>query len=121
MSRPTQYKPRLYTAVESSLPCSQVAESDLLVDRGHPNYLRTLVVLDDDPTGTQTVHGISVLTTYSESILRTQLRRKESGFFVLTNTRALHHDQVGRPTQSQGAYSLLLTSPATCINDLVIN
>ncbi|RFU73439.1 hypothetical protein TARUN_8808 [Trichoderma arundinaceum] len=93
MSQPTQYKPRLYMAIESSLPCSQVAESDLLVDRGHPNYLRTLVVLDDDPTGTQTVHGISVLTTYSESILRTQLKRKEPGFFVLTNTRALHHEQ----------------------------
>ncbi|EHK51070.1 hypothetical protein TRIATDRAFT_175754, partial [Trichoderma atroviride IMI 206040] len=52
-----------------------------------------LVVLDDDPTGTQTVHGISVVTTHSESMLRTQLKRKESGFFILTNTRALHHDQ----------------------------
>ncbi|PON27844.1 hypothetical protein TGAM01_v203611 [Trichoderma gamsii] len=93
MSRPTQYEPKLHAAVESSLPCAKVAESDLLVDRGRLNYLKALVVLDDDPTGTQTVHGISVLTTHSESILRTQLRKRERGFFVLTNTRALHHDQ----------------------------
>ncbi|KAL7901872.1 hypothetical protein HDV64DRAFT_242238, partial [Trichoderma sp. TUCIM 5745] len=93
MSRGTQYESKLYTTIESSLPCSQVAESDLLVDPGRSNYLKTLVVLDDDPTGTQTVHGISVLTTYSESILRAQLKTGERGFFVLTNTRALHHDQ----------------------------
>lgn len=103
MSRLTQYEPKLHTAIESSLPCSKVAVSDLLVDRGRANYLKTLVVLDDDPTGTQTVHGISVLTTHTESILRTQLKKRECGFFVLTNTRALYHDQVGRPTQSQRA------------------
>lgn len=116
MLRPTQYEPKLHTAIESSLPCSKVAESDLLVDRGRPNYLKTLVVLDDDPTGTQTVHGISVLTTHSESILRTQLKRRECGFFVLTNTRALHHDQVGRPKQSQRA-DFLPRSLFICTNN----
>jgi hypothetical protein len=35
---------------------------------------RRIVVLDDDPTGTQTVHGVPVLTTWSVEDLRGALR-----------------------------------------------
>jgi uncharacterized protein YgbK (DUF1537 family) len=48
-----------------------------------------LVVLDDDPTGTQTVADIPVLTTWTVEDLRWALRRKSTAFFVLTNTRSL--------------------------------
>eukprot|EP00899_Mesostigma_viride_P017304 jgi/Mesvir1/25575/Mv01806-RA.4 len=48
-----------------------------------------LVVLDDDPTGTQTVNGVHVLTTWSVDVLETELRCDSPGFFVLTNSRAL--------------------------------
>eukprot|EP00929_Paragymnodinium_shiwhaense_P010327 TRINITY_DN11491_c0_g2_i1.p1 TRINITY_DN11491_c0_g2~~TRINITY_DN11491_c0_g2_i1.p1 ORF type:complete len:817 (-),score=237.48 TRINITY_DN11491_c0_g2_i1:399-2849(-) len=48
-----------------------------------------LVVLDDDPTGTQTVHGITVLTDWSVDALRKQLEAPAPGFFILTNSRAL--------------------------------
>ena len=53
-----------------------------------------LVVLDDDPTGTQTCHNINVLTTWSTSVLVTELSSTPagSGFFILTNSRALHPD-----------------------------
>jgi len=53
-----------------------------------------LVVLDDDPTGTQTCHDINVLTTWSTSVLATELSSTSagSGFFILTNSRALHPD-----------------------------
>ena len=50
---------------------------------------RKLVVLDDDPTGTQTVHGIPVLTEWSVASLATALRETGPCFYVLTNTRAL--------------------------------
>ena len=36
---------------------------------------RTLVVVDDDPTGTQTVHGIPVVTRWNVETLRAELRR----------------------------------------------
>lgn len=49
----------------------------------------TLVVLDDDPTGTQTCHGINVLTTWTVSALAEELSSGTKGFFVLTNSRAL--------------------------------
>ena len=48
-----------------------------------------LVVLDDDPTGTQTCHGINVLTTWSVDELAAELTSGARGFFVLTNSRAL--------------------------------
>jgi uncharacterized protein YgbK (DUF1537 family) len=48
-----------------------------------------VVVLDDDPTGTQTVHGIPVLTEWSVASLAAELRAPGPCFYVLTNTRAL--------------------------------
>lgn len=50
------------------------------------------VVLDDDPTGTQTVHDVTVLTCWKKKTLLDQFRRKEDAFFILTNTRALTRD-----------------------------
>ncbi|MFJ8104500.1 four-carbon acid sugar kinase family protein [Streptomyces sp. NPDC096132] len=48
-----------------------------------------LAVLDDDPTGTQTVKDIPVLTTWAVDDLRWALRQNSPAFFVLTNTRSL--------------------------------
>jgi uncharacterized protein YgbK (DUF1537 family) len=47
-----------------------------------------LVVLDDDPTGTQSVHGLPVLTEWSTASLAEELRRSPV-FYILTNSRAL--------------------------------
>jgi uncharacterized protein YgbK (DUF1537 family) len=48
-----------------------------------------IVVLDDDPTGTQTVHDVDVLTGWSEAELRAALRQAEPVIYVLTNSRSL--------------------------------
>lgn len=50
---------------------------------------RCVVVLDDDPTGTQTVYDTPVLTTWSVDALAAQLQRPDPMFYVLTNSRAL--------------------------------
>ncbi len=47
-----------------------------------------VVVLDDDPTGTQTVHGIPVLTTWEQPALESELLAPERCFYILTNSRA---------------------------------
>jgi uncharacterized protein YgbK (DUF1537 family) len=47
------------------------------------------VVLDDDPTGTQTVHGLDVLADWSVESLKGALLDPRPCFFVLTNTRSL--------------------------------
>ncbi len=47
------------------------------------------VVLDDDPTGTQTVHGLDVLADWSVPSLAAALADPRPCFYVLTNTRSL--------------------------------
>ena len=50
-----------------------------------------LVALDDDPTGTQTCHGVNVLTVWDVPTLIEELQAtpRGGGFFILTNSRAL--------------------------------
>ena len=50
---------------------------------------RRLVVLDDDPTGTQCVADLPVLTRWSVRDLQWAFQQPTTGFFVLTNTRSL--------------------------------
>ncbi|MEN9251274.1 MAG: four-carbon acid sugar kinase family protein [Thermostichales cyanobacterium BF3_bins_165] len=48
-----------------------------------------IIVLDDDPTGSQTVHSCLLLTRWDVETLVLGLRDAAPIFFVLTNTRAL--------------------------------
>jgi uncharacterized protein YgbK (DUF1537 family) len=47
-----------------------------------------VVVLDDDPTGTQTVHGIPVLTEWPVETLQKELENDLPAFYLLTNSRS---------------------------------
>jgi uncharacterized protein YgbK (DUF1537 family) len=48
-----------------------------------------IIVLDDDPTGSQTVHSCLLLTQWDVPTLVTALGDEVNIFFILTNTRAL--------------------------------
>lgn len=48
-----------------------------------------LVVLDDDPTGVQTVHDVTVYTDWSLDSLRRGFAEENRMFFLLTNSRAM--------------------------------
>jgi len=48
-----------------------------------------IIVLDDDPTGSQTIHGCLLLMQWDVETLQEGLRDASPLFFVLTNTRAL--------------------------------
>lgn len=61
-----------------------------------PNKGHRLVVLDDDPTGIQTVQGCLVLTVWDDIYLRMVFNDEIPFFYVLTNTRALTRNEVGR-------------------------
>jgi uncharacterized protein YgbK (DUF1537 family) len=50
---------------------------------------RAVVVLDDDPTGTQTVYDLSVYTRWNAETLAGALRSDGAGFYLLTNSRSL--------------------------------
>ena len=53
---------------------------------------RRTAVLDDDPTGSQTVHDVSVLTSPDPTGYPAALAEPGSTCFVLTNTRSLPQD-----------------------------
>lgn len=48
-----------------------------------------LIVLDDDPTGTQTVHDVPVLTTWDIDSLSKEFDQPDSCFYILTNSRSM--------------------------------
>jgi uncharacterized protein YgbK (DUF1537 family) len=52
-----------------------------------------IIVLDDDPTGSQTVHSCLLLMQWDVETLRLGLRDAAPIFFVLTNTRSLRPQQ----------------------------
>ena len=53
---------------------------------------RKIVVLDDDPTGTQTVYDVPVLTTWEVETLRAEFENDAACFYILTNSRSLTPD-----------------------------
>ena len=73
----------------SSLP--PVWSEDLLPAIRRKNAQRpvSIVVLDDDPTGTQTVHNIPVLTNWKLKTITDEFADKTPLFYLLTNSRSL--------------------------------
>ncbi|GKT87372.1 LOW QUALITY PROTEIN: ketose-bisphosphate aldolase class-II family protein [Colletotrichum tofieldiae] len=63
-----------------------ISSTRKVVDNGE---VPVLVVLDDDPTGTQTCHNIDVLTVWDAATLEYEFSLNPPGFFILTNSRAL--------------------------------
>ncbi|WP_245631574.1 four-carbon acid sugar kinase family protein [Curtobacterium ammoniigenes] len=60
---------------------------------------RRFAVLDDDPTGSQSVHDVSLVTALDRVEYERALAEPGSVAFILTNTRALdEHDAVARTT-----------------------
>ncbi len=54
---------------------------------------RRVIVLDDDPTGVQSVHGVPVLTTWTVEDLRWALTQPSPTFYILTNSRSLPEEE----------------------------
>ncbi|HEX5169689.1 MAG TPA: four-carbon acid sugar kinase family protein [Cyclobacteriaceae bacterium] len=50
---------------------------------------KTIVALDDDPTGTQTCYDVTVLSSWTVPLLVAELKLKPSILFILTNSRSL--------------------------------
>jgi uncharacterized protein YgbK (DUF1537 family) len=72
-----------------------------------PDAGETLVVLDDDPTGTQSVYGIPVLTEWSVEALQAELASDLPAVYLLTNSRSMPlaeaqtlNAQIGRNLQT---------------------
>ncbi len=58
-----------------------------------------IIVLDDDPTGSQTVHSCLLLTRWDVATLKEGLQDAAPLFFVLTNTRGMNAQQAAEITR----------------------
>ena len=54
---------------------------------------KKIVVLDDDPTGVQTVHNVSVYTDWTEESVEAGFSEDNSIFFLLTNSRGFTSEE----------------------------
>ncbi len=61
--------------------------------RGASPRDRKIVVLDDDPTGVQTVHDVSVYTGWDLESIREGFEEKNNMFYILTNSRGLTREE----------------------------
>lgn len=53
-----------------------------------PEFTHKIIVLDDDPTGVQTVHAVSVYTDWEADTIEQGFQEDNQIFFILTNSRA---------------------------------
>jgi uncharacterized protein YgbK (DUF1537 family) len=58
-----------------------------------------IIVLDDDPTGSQTVHSCLLLTHWDVATLKTALADAAPLFFILTNTRGMDAERAAAVTR----------------------
>jgi uncharacterized protein YgbK (DUF1537 family) len=60
---------------------------------------KKIIVLDDDPTGVQTVHDISVFTDWSVESIEQGFKEEQSMFFILTNSRGFTAEETAKAHQ----------------------
>lgn len=61
-----------------------------------------IVVLDDDPTGVQTVHDVSVYTDWSPESIRSGFAEENKLFYILTNSRGMTREETRAAHQEIG-------------------
>ena len=76
---------------------------DRLLQEQYAQFDRKIVVLDDDPTGSQTVHDIHVYTDWTQEILDEAFGSDEKLFYILTNSRSFTAEQTKKVHQDIAA------------------
>lgn len=66
---------------------------DKLLRKEIVNNKKKIVVLDDDPTGVQTVHDISVYTNWDKESMAQGFAEENNLFYILTNSRGFTAEQ----------------------------
>ncbi|MGM3308666.1 four-carbon acid sugar kinase family protein [Anabaena sp. WFMT] len=78
-----------------------------------------IIVLDDDPTGSQTVHSCLLLMRWDVETLRLGLKDDAPIFFILTNTRSLTPESAAVVTR-EVCQNLKLALAAEQIDDFLV-
>ncbi len=86
----------IYTDILQTFPeVSEETVDVILNDEIRKNGMK-IVVLDDDPTGVQTVHDVSVYTDWSKDSIRSGFEEENKLFYILTNSRGFTKAQTAK-------------------------
>lgn len=77
----------------AQIPAADEAAVDMALTKELLDFDRKIIVLDDDPTGVQTVNGIHVYTDWTEESIAAGFAEENRMFFILTNSRAFQTAQ----------------------------
>lgn len=83
----------LQASVLNSYKAIDEAAVDQLLNAEIQQNNKKIVVLDDDPTGVQTVHDISVYTNWEKDSIRKGFDEENKLFYILTNSRGFTAEQ----------------------------
>lgn len=100
------------------LPDREIVEKRL--HETQAQFKRKIVVLDDDPTGVQTVHDVPVYTDWRRQTLERVLLEPCRMVFVLTNSRSFT-EAATRQVHQEIAQNLAAASQTTGVPFLLVN
>ncbi len=83
----------LLSDIKQTLPKSDKSDLRSLNTNLFSSLNKTCIVIDDDPTGNQTVHDIALLTQWDVDTMCSEFEKKTPVFFILTNSRSLSSTQ----------------------------
>ncbi|MBP1040287.1 hydroxyacid dehydrogenase [Vagococcus sp. BWB3-3] len=69
------------------------SEIEAAYHKGLAEFSGKIIVLDDDPTGTQTVHSVIVYTDWLKETIRKGFNNESSIFYILTNSRSFSENK----------------------------
>ena len=76
-----------------------------------------IIVLDDDPTGVQTVHDVSVYTDWNVENIRKGFLEQEKIFFILTNSNLIRYFKSSSTVRLE-TFTLFAISSEVCKKEI---
>ncbi len=83
----------LHASVLMNYPLVDLETVQTLLEAEVEKDQHKIIVLDDDPTGVQTVHDVSVYTDWSYESVKAGFTEKNKLFYILTNSRGFTEEQ----------------------------
>lgn len=83
----SHHEKRVAKDVFSSIPVVDIDLVNKMYEKELLDLDKKIIVLDDDPTGVQTIHDISVYTDWSVDSIEKGFLESNAMFFILTNSR----------------------------------
>lgn len=78
-----------FAELMKTLPTPDTQDFTSQIQSAKSAKVDAIIVLDDDPTGTQTVYDVPVLTSWDRQAIEAELERAIPLFYILTNSRSL--------------------------------